>query len=52
MKIKYLGKTVPLMLTHGRMYDVMSIERGWYRVVDDSGDDYLYPPECFEVSEN
>ena len=25
------------------------ISKGWYRIVDDSGEDYLYPPEKFEV---
>lgn len=36
------------MLTNGKIYDVISIERKWYRIVDDSDDDYLYPPEWFE----
>lgn len=51
MKVKWKGKTEFLMLTHDKIYDVMSVERGWYRVVDDSGEDYLYPPENFEVVE-
>lgn len=44
-----IGKTEFLMLTHNRVYDVISIEKEWYRIVDDSGDDYLYPPENFET---
>ena len=48
MKIKYVGKTVPLLLTNGKEYEVISIERGWYRIVDDTGEDYLYPPKDFE----
>ena len=24
---------------------------GWYRIVDESGEDYLYPPQLFEVVE-
>lgn len=51
MKVKFLGKTSYLMLTHGKIYDVMSIEKGWYRIMDDSDDDYLYPPEMFEIIE-
>ena len=39
------------MLTHDKIYDVLSVEKDWYRVVDDSGDDYLYPPENFEIIE-
>lgn len=38
-------------LTYNKEYEVISIERGWYRVDDDSGDDYLYPPELFEIIE-
>ena len=49
MKVKWKGKTSFLMLTHNKVYDVISIEKDWYRVIDDSGDDYLYPPEWFEV---
>jgi len=49
IKVKYLGETEFLVLTHGKEYEVLSVERGWYRVVDDSGDDYLYPPDAFEI---
>lgn len=35
--------------TNGKVYDVMSVEKGWYRMVDDSGEDYLYLPEVFEI---
>ena len=51
MKVKYTGKTSFLVLTNGKIYDVISVEKGWYRIKDDSGEDYLYPPESFEVIE-
>ena len=51
MKVKWNGKTENLVLTKGKIYDVLSIEKGWYRIVDDSGSDYLYPPEKFTVVE-
>lgn len=51
MKIRYTGETSFLELTNGDIYEVVSVERGWYRVVDDSGEDYLYPPDEFEVVE-
>lgn len=51
MKAKWKGKTDFLVLTHGKIYDVLSIEKGWYRVIDDSGEDYLYPPEYFDITE-
>ena len=36
-------------LIYGKIYDVKSIENDWYRIVDNSNEDYLYPPELFEV---
>lgn len=51
MKVKYIGDTDFLVLTHNKVYDVLSIEKGWYRIVDDSGEDYLYPPNQFEIIE-
>ena len=51
MKVKFLGKTDFLVLTNGKIYDVLSVEKDWYRIIDDSGEDYLYPPELFEIVE-
>ena len=46
---KYLGKTDPVTLVNGILYEVISIERDWFRIVDETGEDYLYPPELFEI---
>lgn len=35
----------------GKVYDVLSVEKGCYRIVDESGDDYLYFAEMFEIVE-
>ena len=51
MNVKWLGKTYFLLLTNNKIYEVISIERGWYRIIDDSGEDYLYPPDMFEIVE-
>lgn len=51
MKVKFLGESSPLMLINGKSYDVISIEDGWYRIVDETDEDYLYPPEAFDVVE-
>ena len=58
MKVKFLGESDPLALLHDKVYEVVSVERGWYRIVDELGaeaDDglpgYLYPPSAFEVVE-
>ena len=49
MKVKWNGQTEFLVLTHGKIYEVLSVEKGWYRIKDDSGEDYLYPPDRFEI---
>lgn len=48
MKIRYKGET-DCSLTNGKIYDVISVEQGWYRIVDDSEEDYLFNPEEFDV---
>ena len=52
MKVRWNGKTEWLMLTTGKVYTVVSVEKGWYRIVDDSGEDYPYPPEKFTIVED
>lgn len=52
MKVRYMGKTEFLVLTNNKVYDVLAIEKGWYRIVDDSKDDYLYPPKYFKIVED
>ena len=48
MKIKYLGETC-VSLTKNKIYDVVAVEKTWYRIVDDTEEDYLFPPEYFEI---
>ena len=47
MKVVYLGPTESHPLEHGRVYEVLSEEDGWYRIIDKSGEDYLYPKDEF-----
>lgn len=49
MKARLNGASDPLSLSNGREYEVESIECGWYRIVDETGEDYLYPPESLIV---
>ena len=60
MKVKYVGEkdiSVPnsyklfFDVIPNKIYEVLSVEKGWYRIVDESDEDYLYPPEKFEVVE-
>lgn len=50
-KVKYIGKTGITTLINGKIYNVLSVEKGWYRIIDESDDDYLYPPNKFIVIE-
>lgn len=52
MWVRFIGHADFLQLTSGQRYKVLSVEKGWFRIVDDSGEDYLYPPELFEVEKD
>ena len=60
MKIKYIGERevdtpnsykIFMDVIPDKIYEVLVIEDGCYRIVDESGKDYLYPPENFEIVE-
>jgi hypothetical protein len=51
MKVRYEGESSPIGLLNGKIYEVVAIEDGWYRIVDETEEDYLYPPEAFVVTE-
>lgn len=50
MKVRYIEKDMVAM-KHGKIYTVLSVEKGWYRIMSEIGEDYLFPPEAFEVVE-
>ena len=52
MKVRYIAHLDDIDLTEGAIYKVLSVEKNWYRIVDDSDDDYLYPPDLFEIVED
>lgn len=49
MKIRYIGKIDTPALVKGKVYEVISVERGWYRIMTELDEDYLFPPQHFEV---
>ena len=51
MKVKHIGENDPLGLLKDKIYDVISIEKGWFRIIDETNEDYLFPPEIFEIVE-
>ena len=62
LKVRYIGKRevdtpnsckIFMDVLPDKIYEVLSIEDGWYRIVDESGEDYLYPTDKFlEVAED
>lgn len=43
MKLRYLGESFGVeSLTNGKIYEATDENEGMYRVIDDSGEDYLY----------
>jgi hypothetical protein len=49
MKVRFIANSDTLALIKNKVYDVISIERGWYRIYCELHDDYLFPPEAFEI---
>lgn len=42
-RVKYIGKSFGVeQLTDGKVYDVLDIDDTFIRIIDDSGEDYLY----------
>lgn len=43
MKLRYIGESFGVDgLTDGKLYDATEENADYYRVIDDSGEDYLY----------
>ncbi len=51
MKAIWKGDSDPLELINGKEYEILGtgLNGKWYDVVDETGDNYLYPAEDFEV---
>lgn len=44
MKLKFIGESFYLFgLTNGKVYEAWEEDEDYYRVIDDSGEDYIYP---------
>ena len=50
MKVKYIGPTC-VSLINNKEYEVLSIENGCYRIIDETEEDYLFMAEEFVVTE-
>ena len=52
IKVKYIGNDNPLALRHGKVYEARVLKLNWYGIVDETNEEYAYPPELFEIVEN
>ena len=51
MSVKYIGETDITMLINGKAYEAVGENTFFYCVIDESGEEYLYPKELFEIVE-
>ena len=49
IKVKYVGEDDPLSLRNGKVYEARILKKGWYGIMDETNEEYAYPPELFEV---
>ena len=48
MKVEYIGAS-DVSLTNGKVYEVKGIENGFYKIVDNTDEEYLFSPDEFKV---
>jgi hypothetical protein len=48
IEVRFIGEGSPMSLITGKIYSVMAIEDDCYRIVDETGEDYLYSIKAFE----
>ncbi len=51
IKVKFIGEDNPLALRHGKIYSARILKKNWYGIVDETNEEYAYPPERFEIVE-
>lgn len=51
MKVKYIGEYYKVVLIKNKIYDVIGVEDGWYRVNTEVGETAIFSPKCFEIVE-
>ncbi len=49
MRVRFLGNIDTVALVKDKVYDVIAIEKGWFRIMTELEEDYLFPPEHFEM---
>ena len=47
-EVRYIGAKDLVAFERDKIYTVLSIEKGWYRIMTELDEDYLFPPHVFE----
>ena len=50
--VRYKGRSDPFFCIKGKTYKKIAEEHGYWRIIDESGEDYLYWPDVFDVVES
>ena len=48
MKVKYIGENDGIFLIKNHIYELLGYEGEFIRVIDETGEDYLFDPDCFK----
>ena len=48
ISVRYIGEDDPLALRHGKIYSARVLKKGWLGIVDETNEEYAYPPELCE----
>ena len=51
MRVRYIGDYYKVSLIRGNIYQVIGREKGLYRIVDETNEDFLFWPVDFEIVE-
>ena len=49
VRVKYIGEDDHLSLRYEKIYEARVLQKDWFGVVDETNEEYAYPPELFEV---
>ncbi|TCL32190.1 hypothetical protein EV210_12310 [Anaerospora hongkongensis] len=49
MKVKYIGESDSMRFVYGKVYTVLGKEGPFWRVIDETGEDYLYTLQNFQI---
>lgn len=51
MKARFVRRENGIVVERGNEVEIISTECGWYRIIDDMGEECLLPPSMFEITQ-